>query len=71
MWYLTVSTTVFFYWLGLFIADKSTPKTHIASWLILLTAPLLWPVVLPISIIELITKSSTKNQSFATIEQAE
>lgn len=59
MWYLTVSVTVFLYWLGLFIADKSTPKTHLASWLILLIAPLFWPIVVPISIIELVTKSSS------------
>ena len=58
MWYLTVSATVFFYWLGLFVADKSTPKTDFASWMIILIAPLFWPIVLPVSIIELITKSS-------------
>jgi hypothetical protein len=59
MWYLTISVTVFCYWLGVFIADRSTPKTHVASWLILLIAPLFWPIVLPLSIIELVTKSSS------------
>ena len=58
MWYLTVSATVSCYWLALFMADKSTPKTHIASWLIVLIAPLFWPIVLPVSIVELLTKSS-------------
>lgn len=58
MWYLTVSATVFCYWLGLFFADRSTPKTHLASWLILLIAPLFWPIVLPVSIVELVTKSN-------------
>jgi hypothetical protein len=62
MWYATISVTVFCYWLGLFIADKSTPKTHIASWLILLIAPLFWPIVLPVSIVELITKSSSSRK---------
>ena len=52
------------------MADKSTPKTPFPSWLILLTAPLFWPVVLPASIIELITKSSEKEQSFVSAEQA-
>ncbi len=59
MWYLSVSATVFCYWLGLFFADKSTPKTHIQSWLILLIAPLFWPIVVPASILELLSKSAS------------
>lgn len=45
------------YWLALFVADKSTPKTHFPSWLIILIAPLFWPIVLPASVLELATKS--------------
>jgi hypothetical protein len=72
MWYATISVTVFCYWLGLFIADKSTPKTHIASWLILLIAPLFWPIVLPVSIVELVTKSSSsRKKTFAKHEVKE
>ena len=62
MWYLTVSATVFCYWFILFLTDRSTPNNHLASWLILIIAPLLWPVVLPISIVELITKPSIKTK---------
>ena len=69
MWYLTVSATVFCYWLGLFMADKSTPKTHIASWLILLIAPLFWPIVIPASIVELLTKSASEMPSIASAQQ--
>lgn len=63
MWYLTVSATVFCYCLGLFVADKSTPKNDVASWLILLIAALFWPIVLPGSFIELVTKSSANKQN--------
>ena len=69
MWYLTVSATVFVYWLGLFIADRSTPKNHLASWLILLIAPLLWPIVVPASIVELITKSSSEKERVSATNQ--
>ncbi len=62
MWYLSVSATVFCYWLGLFFADKSTPKTHVQSWLILLIAPLFWPIVVPASIMELLSKSSSREE---------
>ena len=57
MWYLTIAITVFIYWLGLFIADSSTPKNHLDSWLVLFIAPLFWPIVVPISIWELIRKT--------------
>lgn len=72
MWYLTISVTVFCYWLGLFLADKSTPKTHLASWLIILIAPLFWPIVLPMSIVELATKaSSAKKKTFSESQTTE
>lgn len=63
MWYLTVSATVFIYWFSLFIADKTTPKSDFASWIIILIAPLFWPIVLPISALELMTKSALKERS--------
>ena len=65
MWYLTVSATVFIYWFSLFMADKSTPKNDFASWMIILIAPLFWPIVLPASAIELITKSAAKERSLS------
>ena len=68
MWYLTVSATVFLYWFSLFMADKSTPKNDFASWMIILIAPLFWPIVLPASAIELITKSATKERSLSADE---
>ena len=53
MWYLTIASAVFVYFLGFFIADTSTPKNHLDSWLVLLIAPLFWPIVVPMSILEL------------------
>ncbi|MGK7892146.1 MAG: hypothetical protein AB4372_00435 [Xenococcus sp. (in: cyanobacteria)] len=58
MWYLTIASTVFVYWLGLFMRDNSTPKNHLDSWLVLLIAPLFWPIVVPLSICELMGKAS-------------
>jgi hypothetical protein len=71
MWYLTVSATVFIYWFSLFMADKSTPKNDFASWMIILIAPLFWPIVLPVSAIELITKSAAKERSLSDDLQSE
>lgn len=69
MWYLTISVTVFCYWLGLFLADRSTPKNDLASWLILIIAPLFWPIVVPVSIVELITKSSLAKKKAPSAHQ--
>ena len=60
MWYLTIASIVFVYWLGLFMRDNSTAKNHLDSWLVLLIAPLFWPIVVPLSICELMGKASSK-----------
>ncbi len=60
MWYLTVSVAFFLYWLQLFWNDKSPPKSDLFSWMILVIAPLLWPVSFPASVLELMTKSSNR-----------
>jgi hypothetical protein len=52
-WYWTIALMVFIYWLMLFCIDSSTSKIDLLSWLILLIAPLFWPIVLPISSWEL------------------
>lgn len=68
MWYLSVSATVSCYWLYLFLTDKSTPKNHLPSWLIILVAPLFWPLVLPASVIELATKSLPNEEHIEVYE---
>ena len=47
-WYWTIALMVFIYWLMLFWQDTSTSKIDPISWLVLLIAPLFWPIVLPI-----------------------
>jgi hypothetical protein len=55
-WYFTISLMVFSFWFMLFFQDYSTPKTDLISWIVLLIAPLFWPIVLPISSWELTRK---------------
>ena len=55
--YGVIALILFCFWLSLFFMDKTTPKTDKTSWLVLLIAPLFWPLVLPIAIWELMRKS--------------
>lgn len=52
-WYWTIALIVFIHWFTIFLQDTSTLKTDLMSWLVLLIAPLFWPIVLPISSWEL------------------
>ncbi len=56
-WYLTIALMVFCFWTIMFFQDNTTPKDHQLSWLILLIAPLFWPIVLPICTWELTSKA--------------
>ena len=56
-WYWTIYLLVFTYWFLLFYLDKSTSKLDLLSWGVLLVAPLLWPIVLPLCSWELSHKS--------------
>ncbi len=60
--YGIISLILFCFWLSLFLRDATTPKTDKTSWLVLLIAPLFWPLVLPIAIWELIHKSKVNFQ---------
>ena len=55
--YFAIAAAVFCIWFCLFMLDKTTPKNHFISWIVLLIAPLFWPIVLPLSIRELIVKA--------------
>lgn len=59
-WYWIISLMVFIYWFMLFYLDKYTSKVDLLSWMILVVAPLLWPIVLPLSSWEL-SRNSLKN----------
>jgi hypothetical protein len=52
--YLLVTGIVFGLWLSNFLRDQTTPKTDHISWLALLIGPWLWPIVLPISVTEML-----------------
>ena len=54
--YGMIALILFCFWLSLFFRDSTTPKNDKTSWLVLLIAPLFWPIVLPLAIWELIQK---------------
>ena len=39
-------------WLSAFLKDETTPKTDVASWVVILIASLIWPLSVPLSIRE-------------------
>ena len=57
IWYWTIYCMVLVYWVMLFYLDESTLNNDLVSWSFLLIAPLLWPIVLPISSWELSQKA--------------
>ncbi|MGE5657748.1 MAG: hypothetical protein ACM37W_14170 [Actinomycetota bacterium] len=54
--YLIISLIVFSVWFTKFLSDTTTPKDDRISWIALIVGPLLWPIVLPLSILELMNK---------------
>lgn len=56
MWYLSVTSLVFIYWLSLFLLDRETPNNHLISCIVLVAASLLWPISVPGAMIELANK---------------
>lgn len=71
MWYLSGCLIFFCYWLTFFIKDRTTPNHHLISWVVLLTASLLWPVSAPLSMIELIGKAKSQKNKPDVIEAGE
>ena len=58
--YLLIALIVFGVGLRAFLKDTTTPKTDFTSWVTLFAAPLLWPIVVPLSWWELATKNRKK-----------
>ncbi len=56
--YLIIYLAVVGYWLVAFWEDTTTSKTDWISWLAVLVAPLFWPIILPLSNLELATRVS-------------
>jgi hypothetical protein len=61
MWYVSGSLILFCYWLAFFLSDRTTPKTHLISWIVLIIASLLWPISAPLAILELLGKTHGGN----------
>ncbi len=64
--YSLVSILIFLIYLIKFFQDSTTAKTDRASWIVLILASLLWPITLPISILEL----KMKHHKFSLDKQA-
>lgn len=50
--YLAIAILTFAYLLTKFWRDRTTSKTQLSSWKVLILAAALWPIVLPISYLE-------------------
>ncbi|MBF2000563.1 MAG: hypothetical protein IGS50_21575 [Synechococcales cyanobacterium C42_A2020_086] len=50
--YLFVAVAFFVILLGAFLLDRSTPKQHALSWMIILVSAMFWGLVLPLAITE-------------------
>lgn len=71
VWYLAIALIVFCIWFGLFLKDNTTPNNHLLSWIVLLIAPLFWPIVLPLSAIELLSKAKVKRRHKTKIKSSQ
>ena len=56
--YLVITLVVFCIWFAKFWGDTTTPKDDRISWIALAIGPVFWPIVLPLSILELASKKS-------------
>ncbi len=52
-YYCSIACLVFSIWLVVFLKDKTTPKTDLVSWLVLILGSVAWLIVLPIASLEL------------------
>ncbi|AMW30391.1 MULTISPECIES: hypothetical protein [Oscillatoriales] len=50
--YFAIAILTFAYLFTKFWRDRTTSKTQLSSWQVLILASLLWPIVLPISYLE-------------------
>ena len=57
MWYVSGGLILFCYWLAFFLSDRTTPKNHLMSWIVLLIASLISPISATLAIIELLRKT--------------
>jgi hypothetical protein len=58
MSYFSIALIVFLVWFKCFWNDTATAKNDLISWIALVIGPLVWPVVLPVSILQITSKNS-------------
>jgi len=58
--YFSVSLIVLVVWFIVFWNDTSTSKKDLLSWVALLLGPLVWPVVLPLSLLQITSRKSVE-----------
>jgi uncharacterized membrane-anchored protein len=56
--YFSIALIVFLVWFKIFWNDTATSKNDLISWIALVIGPLVWPVVLPLSIWQITSKKS-------------
>ena len=56
--YFSIALIVFFVWFKSFWKDTATSKKDLISWIALVIGPLVWPVVLPLSLFQMVSKRS-------------
>ena len=56
--YFSIALIVFFVWFKSFWSDTATSKKDLISWIALVIGPLVWPIVLPLSILQVTSKKS-------------
>jgi polyferredoxin len=61
--YFSVSLIVFVVWFIVFWNDTSTSKKDLLSWVALLLGPLVWPIVLPLSLFQISSRKSVEQEA--------
>ena len=56
--YFSIALIVFIVWFKCFWNDTATSKKDLISWIALVIGPLVWPVVLPLSLLQISSKKS-------------
>jgi Na+/proline symporter len=54
--YFSIALIVFLVWFRSFWHDTATSKKDLISWIALIIGPLVWPVVLPLSLLQITSK---------------
>ena len=55
-------------WLSAFMKDQSTPKTDVASWVVIMVATIIWPISVPLAIRERYAKNAELPLLDATLD---